>query len=315
MRQHPWCMVLWLTVSLFLVQPTQQLDVLAVIRNVRSTINVLTKLKNGFNLDLSSGCGDISSPDGRPVHESLIAHRRTLVNEESLSFNSIEMVQPTGEILWVHQMGKQVVQKVPDTALLGVLVIIAAELLRRGVNANRDTLPPVVRDFAETTILELDMKLETLSALDWKVDPFFQAELENLGSQPLEVIDKFIVSQVLPLVDKDFAPFLLKYMTGDTERIKTVTTNVKDLIELAVEILKIERVMLKIVLYLLPSLLTYQSSSNNISLTSFIVYNHMKHSYHRNLDLTPYLTPIYPCTHITLGGIITTNKNIYHQTS
>ena len=248
---HPCCMILWITVSFLFPQTTHQIDIMAVIRNVRSTLNVLTKMKNGFNLDLSSGCGDISSPDGRPVHESLVAHRRALLTEESVS-NSIEMVQPAGEILWVHQMGKQVVQKVPDTALLGVLVIVAAELLRRGVNANRDTLPPVVRDFAETTILELDMKLETLSALDWKVDPFFQAELENLGSQPLEVIDRFIVAQILPLVDKDFAPFLLKYMTGDTERIKTVTTNVKDLIELAVEILKIERVHL-IVLYLIQS--------------------------------------------------------------
>ena len=256
MGQHPRSMILGFTVFFLLAQSTHQIDVLAVIRNVRSTFKVLTKVKNGFNIDLSSGCGDISSPDGRPVHESLVAHRRTLLTEES-AFNSIEMVQPAGEestILWVHQMGKQVVQKVPDTALLGVLVIIAAELLRRGVNANRDTLPPVVRDFAETTILELDMKLETLSALDWKVDPFFQAELENLGSQPLEVIDKFIVSQVLPLVDKDFAPFLLKYMTGDTERIKTVTTNVKDLIELAVEILKIERVNLNV-------LYSYQSTS------------------------------------------------------
>jgi hypothetical protein len=74
------------------------------------------------------------------------------------------------------------------------------------------------------------------------VDPFFQAELENLQTQPLEVIDKFIVTQILPSVDKEFAPFLLKYMTGDTERVKTVTRNVKDLIELGVELLKIERV-------------------------------------------------------------------------
>jgi hypothetical protein len=218
---------------------------MTVIGNTRATLKALQKLRNELNIDFSSGRGDISSPEEDPIHmTALTENKRASMTEvqSGIEFVGAQAGADDSTVLWVHQVGKQVVRKVPDTALLGVLVIIAAELLRRGVNANRDTLPPLLRDFAETTITELDLKLETLSSLDWKVDPFFQGELENLQTQPLEVIDKFIVAQILPSVDKDFAPFLLKYMTGDTERVKTVTRNVKDLIELAVEILKIERV-------------------------------------------------------------------------
>ena len=126
----------------------------------------------------------------------------------------------------------------PDTALLGVLVLIASELLRRGVNSNSETLPPLIREFANATIIELDLKLEMLSSLEWKIDPFLKAELENLQTQPLEVIDKFIVNSILPSVDKDFAPFLLKYMVGDTKKVKTITQSLKDLIQLSMVLLE-----------------------------------------------------------------------------
>ena len=241
-------LILFVSIFIFLLPSSVgglQIPWMAVIGNTRATFKALQRLRNELNIDFSSGRGDISSPEDEPVHMTALTENRraSMVEVQSgLEFVGAQEAADDSTVLWVHQVGKQVVRKVPDTALLGVLVIIAAELLRRGVNANRDTLPPVLRDFAETTITELDLKLETLSSLDWKVDPFFQGELENLQTQPLEVIDKFIVAQILPSVDKDFAPFLLKYMTGDTERVKTVTRNVKDLIELAVEILKIERV-------------------------------------------------------------------------
>jgi len=310
-RQRCLVVVVWaLLVAMALVPPTASVQWLRVVRHVRATLRVLNTIKNSLTVDLSSGQGDISSPDGLPVHVSAILHNRErssstssssssslspLLSSSSLSAADAMLLASSGvevvpsrsaaaagaaadgddsTLLWVHQVGKRVVRKVPDTALLGVLVLVAAELLRRGVKANRDTMPPLLRDFAETTITELDTKLEQLSSLEWQVraskgdtrrdtssqlllllltralcacwtaqvDPFFQAELENLQTQPLEVIDKFIVTQILPSVDKEFAPFLLKYMTGDTERVKTVTRNVKDLIELGVELLKIERV-------------------------------------------------------------------------
>jgi hypothetical protein len=186
----------------------------------------LNKFKKRIKIDFSAGCGAISSPDVEVIPVLL---------DELLIDESLVQKSP---VLWAHQVGRKIVRKVPDTALLGVLVLIASELLKRGLNSNSDTLPPLVREFANSTIIELDAKLEKLSSLDWKVDPFFKAELENLQTQPLEVIDKFIVTSILPSVDKDFAPFLLKYMVGDTKRVKTITQSLKDLIQLSLVLLE-----------------------------------------------------------------------------
>ena len=191
------------------------------------SLDKLKKFKKRVRFDISAGYGSISSPEEKEPDIFLLS--ADVVDD---------IVLPKSPVLWAHQVGKRVVRKVPDTALLGVLVLISSELLRRAVNSNSETLPPVIREFANATIIELDAKLEMLSSLEWKVDPFLRAELENLQTQPLEVIDKFIVTSILPSVDKDFAPFLLKYMVGDTKKVKTITQSLKDLIQLSMVLLE-----------------------------------------------------------------------------
>ena len=198
-----------------------------VFSNIDHTLDKFKKLRKRIRFDISAGYGSISSPEETESNLELLT-------PEVLD----EILLPKSPVLWAHQVGKRVVRKVPDTALLGVLVLISSELLRRAVNSNSETLPPVIREFAKATILELDTKLEILSSLEWKVDPFLRAELENLQTQPLEVIDKFIVTSILPSVDKDFAPFLLKYMVGDTKKVKTITQSLKDLIQLSMVLLE-----------------------------------------------------------------------------
>ena len=207
---------------------TKPANWIKILSEVDNTLRHLNKLRKHVRLDISAGYGSISSPE------------KAEANLDILSIDILEssIVIPKSPVLWAHQVGKRVVRKVPDTALLGVLVLIASELLRRGVNSNSDTLPPLIREFANATIIELDAKLEMLSSLEWKVDPFLRAELENLQTQPLEVIDKFIVTSILPSVDKDFAPFLLKYMVGDTKKVKTITQSLKDLIQLSMVLLE-----------------------------------------------------------------------------
>ena len=200
---------------------------LKVFSKIDHNLNNLNVLRKRLKFDIAAGYSSISSPEEtEPDINYLLAD----IMDEKLG--------PKSPVLWAHQVGKRVVRKVPDTALLGVLVLIASELLRRGVNSNSETLPPLIREFANATIIELDLKLEMLSSLEWKIDPFLKAELENLQTQPLEVIDKFIVNSILPSVDKDFAPFLLKYMVGDTKKVKTITQSLKDLIQLSMVLLE-----------------------------------------------------------------------------
>lgn len=78
-----------------------------------------------------------------------------------------------------------------------------------------------------------------LSALKWDIDPFLQTEIENLQTQPLEVIEKFIVKELLPRVDKELSPVLSKLIT-DPQQVTQVTQNLKDLIKLGSTLLLTE---------------------------------------------------------------------------
>ena len=51
--------------------------------------------------------------------------------------------------------------------------------LQRGVSTKRNELPPIVADLANSTLGELDGKLELLSNLQWKIDPFLRSEMGN----------------------------------------------------------------------------------------------------------------------------------------
>jgi hypothetical protein len=55
--------------------------------------------------------------------------------------------------------------------------------------------------------------------------------MENLQTQPIEVIDKYIVSELLPKWEKDLSPFLQNLMQ-DPVKVKEVTNSIKRVVEL-----------------------------------------------------------------------------------
>lgn len=168
------------------------------------------------HIDFSAGAASLSSP------EMLIASPKSLLSLASSNSTLVET-----PLLLAHQLGKRVVKKLPDSALLGVLVLIASELLQREVNTKFLRLPPLVRELANSTALELDAKLEFLSSLQWDVDPFLRTEIENLQNQPLELIDKFVVNEILPRVDKELSP-VLSNLIGDPRRVSLITKSIKE---------------------------------------------------------------------------------------
>ena len=211
------------------VRTPRSIDWLVVIAYTDNIINTVDAIKNNFQLDFSAGAAAISSSE-----ETLILRNLTLP--------LIAVNESYPKVLVAHQLGKKVVRQLPDAALLGVLVLIASELLQRGVSQNKfSSLPPVLLEIANTTVLELDAKLEYLSSVRWDVDPFIQSELEILQTQPLEFIDKYIVKEFLPKIDKELSPVLSKLIT-DPQQVKQVTKSIKDLIKVGSNFLLAEQV-------------------------------------------------------------------------
>lgn len=190
---------------------------IAVLRTAQDAGDEFRRLRKFVKFDISAGYGSISSPMDFP--------------DQDLDLLEVEVVTRKSPVLWVHQVSKKYVSKAPDKALLGGLVLIASELLKRGVNSEKVILSPRVREIANMTSAELDSKLETLSSLGWKVDPFLKGEYDNLQSQQLEVIDKFIVTSILPSVENDLTPFMLKSMVADPDKVKGAVQSLKDVIK------------------------------------------------------------------------------------
>jgi hypothetical protein len=189
---------------------------------ISNTLVQLRKLEQiQVHVDFSAGASTLSSPE-------------MLVSEPVAIVTMVNSTSPLREtpLLLAHQMGKRMVRKLPDSALLGFLVLIASELLQREVNTKFLRLPPLVRELVNSTAVELDSKLEFLSSLQWEVDPFLRAEIENLQNQPLEIIDKFVVTEILPRVDRELSP-VLSNLIGDPRRVSQITKNIKELIQSA----------------------------------------------------------------------------------
>ena len=197
--------------------PKIQIDSQKMLNKIDYAFGLIERISQ-IKVDFSNGAYELSSPD---IIES--------INEVDIVLNSTEITRPS-TLLRFHQISKRIIRKVPDNALLGMLVLTAAELLQREMNSKAPTLPSLLRDLANTTISELDIKLETLTKLQWNFDPFIQAEFENLQTQPLEALDKYLVNEILPKVDKDLSPILNKLIT-DPKQVTIVTNNIKDLIQ------------------------------------------------------------------------------------
>lgn len=214
------------------------IDWLDVISRSNDIIVTIKKMKD-IKLDFSAGASSISLP----AHEKRIEYENMIVFHNNNNNNNTDLLQTSTSsppILVVHQLGKKVVRKIPNAALLGVLVLVSSELLQREINSKSYQLPPLLQEIANTTALELDAKLEFLSSLQWDLDPFLAAEYENLQTQPLEVIDKYIVKELLPRVDKELSPVLSRLIT-DPNKVKKITSNIKDLLNLGSSLLITER--------------------------------------------------------------------------
>ena len=231
--------------SLLKWQSLESIDWLAVISHSNNIIINIKKLKN-IKIDFTAGSSSISLPliDRIEQYNDNDINMIDIYNNNStLYYEYLQQQQQQQEpqpILLVHQLGKKVVRKLPSAALLGVVVLISSELLQREINTKSYQLPPLLQEIANSTIFELDTKLEYLSSVKWDLDPFFAAEIENLQTQPLEVIDRYIVKELLPRVDKELSPVLSKLITDPT-KVKKITANIKDLLNLGSSLILTEQ--------------------------------------------------------------------------
>lgn len=168
------------------------------------------------NLDITAGAILISSPEPPTV---------------------INFIPPKSSSQRVQQIVKKIIRSIPDAGLIALIVLMATDLVHREINSKKSPLPPVLRELANTTIAELDIKLETLSSFNWEVDPFLKAELETLQALPFERVDKFIVNEILPRINKEVTPYLSK-LKASPEQVSATTQNIKDLIEITTMVLQ-----------------------------------------------------------------------------
>ena len=216
-------------------------------------------------IDLSNGVYKLSSPEENTLSLDSNLAITTTSSSTSLLLDSEVMLPANGnpsssspfysrvqQKLYkkITSMGKTSVQKIPDNFLLGLLVLISIELIKREL-VLKQSYPLAVREVAQRTILELERKLEHLSNTDWQLDPFIAAEFKRLRAQPIEVIDKYLVTgsaliicsyhsylllhiyspEVLPNLDKELSPYFNR-LTGDPNHVTLFVKDIKELIQL-----------------------------------------------------------------------------------
>lgn len=201
---------------------------LAVLATTDRIVNRARMFRDNFYIDFTAGSVDLSSSDDIKIYDIY----PQIYSLDNIIFPPKNVTEPS-PILIAHQMGKRAIKKLPAPVLLGALILIASELLQRKVNDEKslELIPPVFQEALNNTAYELDTKLEILSSMRWDIDPFLQGEIENLQSQPLVVIDKYIVRDLLPKIDKELSLVLSKLVT-DPQQVSQVTKQIKDLVKL-----------------------------------------------------------------------------------
>lgn len=160
-----------------------------------------------------------------------------MFNRDSRSGSSSSSIQDprlayrSSAILKVHQVSAKLLRKVPDYALIGAFTLIITELLKREVAKQLIVLPPKMQEFMNKTMIELDTKLETITSLQFDIDPFLKSEYDKLQAQPIEIIDKFITTDIIKRVETDFPPLLKKFLRDD-KTIYLITQKVLELVRL-----------------------------------------------------------------------------------
>ena len=203
--------------------------VLQTIFQVEQFVKRVRLVVEGADIDMTAGAASLSSPDSH-----MYMPLSSLTLEESQVLGENEDKPPTPAVLYL-QMGKRAVKKVPDSALLGMLVVISTELLQREVSTKRSRLPSIIGDLANSTLEELDTKLEILSKLQWNMDPFLKSELGNLQNTPIGVFEKFVGSEVLPWIDREGVQFINRFISNPSQSQKLVD-NAKALVRLGFDV-------------------------------------------------------------------------------
>lgn len=196
------------------------------IDKISSTIEGIEKVQR-FNIDFSSGAYMISSEPIQMIESDSDTAELNLISIIDGGKTNITYTSQRTPILRIHQFSQKFLKKFPDSALLGILVLTSLELIQRQIN--NQPMSPIIKDAANITTTNLGTKLEILSSLSWDVDPFLKSELDALQSQPLEVVEKFILKDLLPRIDKDISPVLLR-MIADPQKVSAVTSFIKQFI-------------------------------------------------------------------------------------
>jgi hypothetical protein len=173
-----------------------------------------------LKVDLTCGVHQLSSPGIKPHNITIPSPLET----------DVSIVPAANFQSRLNKIGKNAVKRFPDNVLLGILVLISTELIKREV-VSKPKYPPAVRELADSVIKELEVKIEYLSLINWNLDPLLQSEMLRLQTEPLEVIDKYLVSEILPNIDKELSPYFLKF-TGDPKSVAQGIENIKDIITL-----------------------------------------------------------------------------------
>lgn len=196
------------------------------IDTISNTIEGVEKLQR-FNIDLSSGAYIISSEPIQHIINDFNTAELNLISIIDGGKTNITYTSQRTPILRIHQFSQKFLKKFPDSALLGILILTSLELIQRQIN--NQPMSPLLKDAANITTTNLGTKLEILSSLSWDVDPFLKSELDALQLQPLEVVEKFILKDLLPRLDKDISPVLLR-MVADPQKVSAITTFIKQFI-------------------------------------------------------------------------------------
>lgn len=170
------------------------IDWLHVIGKITNVIDYISTIKLN-NIDLTAGRIYISNPELYINNTLLIEQLSSYPNNLSKSIllpstSSInnDMYEQKSTLLKIHQFSTKVIKKIPDNALIGALTLIGTELIKREVTKQSSLFPPIMQELANKTLLELDLKLEMITSMQYDIDPFLKLEYQRLQSQPTELM-------------------------------------------------------------------------------------------------------------------------------
>jgi hypothetical protein len=189
--------------------------------SVMATLIDYVEYIKSSNTDFSAGAWILSLPESQNENRQEKSIQLNLISILDGKSN-ITIIPNMTPILKVHQFSRNFLKRFPDSALLGILTLSSLELIQRQLNSQSIYLPPLFKEAANITTENLNTKLEILSSLSWDLDPFLKAEIESLQTQPLEVIESFILKDMLPRIDKDLSPILLK-LVADPKKVSLIT--------------------------------------------------------------------------------------------